>query len=164
MTKYYVIPVMEADILIPYKGEKSIPISEYVEKYYPKLAQLEKERISIIDNGCYNAPFTKKQIMQLRNNELQKKKVAEELGIPLCILAIDDGKEIYEVETHSKVLGNNQDFLDFREQPRNIFLTYYNGDYIKRVKKFMKRKNFIVIQGGAQKVIKKERDSYGKVF
>lgn len=155
MVKYYVIPIMESDILIPYRKGKSIPISEYVEKYYPRLAQLESERISIICSGDYCAPFTRKQIKQLQNNELQKKQVATGLGIPLHILAMDEGKETYEVGTHSRILSNSQVFFDFREQPRNIFLTYYNGEYIKRVKKFMRRKDFIVIQGGAQKMIKR---------
>ena len=155
MIKYYVIPIMESEILIPCGKGKNIPISEYVERYYPKLAQLESERISIICSGNYNASFTKRQKEQLQDNYSQQKRVAQELGIPLDILAISDGKHVYEVETHSKILGNSQVFLDSREQPRNIFLTYYNEDYITRVKKFMRRKDFIVIQGGLQKTIKR---------
>ncbi len=155
MEKYYVIPVMESDILIPCGREKNISIREYVEKYYPRLAQLERERLSIIYSGDYNAPFTGEQKRQLEENALKKRRIAEELGIPLRILAMDDGKETYEVGTHSRILSNSQDFLDFREQPRNIFLTYYNGDYIQRVKKFMRRKDFIVLQGGSQKIIRR---------
>ncbi|MDE5587363.1 MAG: hypothetical protein K2I72_03215 [Bacilli bacterium] len=155
MTKYYVIPLMESGILIPCGRGKNLPISEYVERYYPKLAQLESERISIIYSGDYNAPWTIKQKVQLQNNALLKKQVANELGIPLHILAMNEGEKTYEVGTHSKIRSSSQVFLDFREQPRNVFLTYYNGDYIERVKRFMKRKDFTVIQGGAQKVIKK---------
>lgn len=155
MTKYYVIPLMESGILIPCGRGKNIPINEYVARYFPQLAQLETERVSIINSGDYNAPYTSKQRAQLKNNALQKRQVANELGIPLRILAMSEGRKTYEVGTHSKILSTDQVYLNFREQPRNIFLTFYNGDYIERVKKFMRRKDFIVIQGGAQKVIKR---------
>jgi len=155
MTKYYIIPVVESDILIPYKGESKISISKYVEKYYPRLARLENDRLSIIDEGDYCTLMTKEQVRQLQDNTDQKKKLANELGIPLHILAMNEGGETYEVATHSKIDSNNQDFLKFREQPRNVFLTYYNGDYIEKAQKFMKRKDLVVMQGGAQKVLKK---------
>ncbi len=91
----------------------------------------------------------------MQDNYSHKKRVVQELGIPLDILATSDGKHVYEVETHLKILGNSQVFLDSREQLRNVFLTYYNGDYIKKVQKFMKRKDFVVIQGGRKKYQKK---------
>jgi len=157
MTKYYVIPIMESKILIPYRMGKYIPISEYVRKYYPKLADLEEERVSIICSGDYCASYTKKQHEQLQRNAFQKRQVAEQLGIPLYILATKNWGQAYEVETHSKILSDQNEsvFLDTREQPKNVYLTYYNGDYIARVKKFFQRKDFIVIQGGAQKMLKR---------
>ncbi len=153
--KYYVIPILDSNIMIPFKNGEMIPISKYVEKYYPTLAKLESEKIAIIYSGNYNAPFTKNQINQLKNNILQKRQIAKELGIPLHILAVYDDSEIYEVATHSRISADSQVYIDFREEPRNIYLTYYNGDYINRVKKFMNRKNFVSIQGGIQKVVKR---------
>lgn len=155
MKKYYVIPMIESGIFLPYRDGNDISICDYVKRYYPKLASLESERLSIICNGNYCSPFTQKQKEQLQNNAHQKRKVANELGIPLHILAINEGEETYEVETHSTITSSGQAFLDVREQPRRIFLTYYNGDYIQKVRRFINRKNFIVIQGGAQKVIKR---------
>lgn len=155
MVRYYVIPIIDSRVLIPYRLEKYIAISNYVEEYYPRLAELEEERISIIFSGNYTAPFTGKQKEKLKRNDLQKRQVAAKLGIPLYILATKEEQYAYEVVTHQKVLSyqNNPVFLDFREQPRNTFLTYYNSDYIQKVKRFMKRKDFTVIQGGLQKTL-----------
>lgn len=155
MKKYYVIPMIESGIFFPYRDGSDISICDYVKRYYPRLAHLENERLSIICSGNYCSPFTKKQKEQLQDNADQKRKVANELGIPLYILAINDGKKTYEVETHSIISSSNQAFLDIREQPRNIFLTYYNGDYIQKVRRLINRKNFTVIQSGTQKVIKR---------
>ena len=155
MTKYYVIPLMDSNILIPDREGKNISITEYVKKYYPTLAQLEEERISIIYSGVYDAPFTAKQQEELKNNALQKEEVAHELGIPLQILAVSDDDGTYEVVTHSRVSSETCIFLDVREQPKNIYLTYYNGEYIRKVERFMKRKDFIVIRSGMQKTMKR---------
>lgn len=162
MKNYYVVPLQDDLILLSYRIGKYISISEYVRQYFPEMAELEEERISIIYSGNYNMSFTRKQQIQLEINRRKKIQMARNLGIPLNLLVEENEGKTYEIVTHKKVISKDSEpsFLAIREKPKNIFLTYYNSDYIVKVKNLMRKgslrnDDFQVIQGGLQKVIKR---------
>lgn len=153
MEKYYVIPITDSSILIKGADSIYIPLGEYVSKYYSKLMKLEEKRIFTIYSGGMDNPLTDLQKLKIEVINKQKASVASSLKIPLHILAVGNSVRAYEVVTNEMVYGRDgkTHFLSFRQESEEVFNTYYNSEYIRRVKRFINRRNFELIENEQSK-------------
>lgn len=147
MEKYYVIPITDSSILIRGANSIYIPLSEYVSKYYPRLMKLEEKRISIISNYHTNSLLTDFDRLRLEDIQRKKEEASKKFQIPLNILAVGNSVRSYEIVTEEMVYGQGSEtgFLSIHQESVRVFQTYYNNEYIHRIKRFINRRNFELI-------------------
>ncbi len=147
MEKYYVIPITDSSILIKGANSIYIPLSEYVSKYYPRLMKLEEKRNLIIFNENINSAFTELDQLRIESIERQKIEISKTFQIPLNLLAVGNSVRAFEIVTNEMVcgLGGETSYFSTYQESEETFHTYYNSEYIHKVKRFINRRNFELI-------------------
>lgn len=129
--KLYRIPIFESSIT--YGG---IPLQEYVQTYFPHMAKLENERVSII----YSGPMFDETIKQyekrqkaLKKHEEITKEASDILGVPLWIYAVGKNCDAEEVVTGIKLKVPYEAALGVREVNKDTELP---EDYVEKIENF----------------------------
>lgn len=154
--KYFLIPIFDSLINIKDCDNSLINLAEYTKKYFPKLYKFEDKRVGVIWSGNACAALTIEQRNMIASIEHEKRELANEINIPLFLLAVldKDGK-VYEVVTKQEIYYDYGYMLAVRERSKDFFIEKYNSTYESYVRNFFNRKNFKLIEFPIQKVLKK---------
>lgn len=136
----YLIPITDYNVEIK-DGNDLINLHDYLKKYYPKLAKLEEDKVSIICRDLSSERL--KQEVELI--ELQKKEYCDKLNIPYYIIAMGYRNNLKELVTKESLYSKDSCTLNTRKITKAELLKYYNADYDKKIEKFINRRNFKVI-------------------
>lgn len=132
--KYYLIPILDRDILID-----GTPTKEILKKNYPELYKMEEERICILysSNPCETMP--QKDKVRYREHIKNIKNKINELMVPPYIIAIGNGFEVKELLTGKPITTNYYSALAVREVSKEKALEhYYQDNYRERIVNFIK--------------------------
>lgn len=153
---YYLIPIFDRCILIKDSENNNVSLYDYTKQNYPNLIKLEEERIGIVYSGDIDKSLTEAQKAQISMIESKEKLLTDELGIPLFILAVGNNKKAYEIITNEPLISKIPDGLSIRKVSKSKFQKYYDIIYYSRIKKFINRRNFKLINGNNQKILKRD--------